>query len=63
MFVLPLEQMLISQSTKPNRPRWYGLVYSSHGEPAHLCTAEECGVLTIGYEFTKLFGGRTVEIV
>ncbi len=63
MSVLPLEQMPNSKSTKLNHILCFGFVNSSLGEFSHLCTAEECGVLTIGYEFTKLFGGRTVEIV
>jgi len=48
ILVLPLERKLSSQSTILDRPRRYGIVNSSHGELAHLCTAEECGVLTIG---------------
>jgi hypothetical protein len=29
----------------------------------HLCNAEECGVITFGYNSLKLLGGRAVEIV
>jgi len=41
----------------------YGPVYSSHGELPHLCNAEECGVLTFGYNSLKLLGGHAVKIV